>query len=164
MTKQDLAVWFCKALAFAGLIATFFDLVSRLPGSMLEPNRIFFLTQAIAIPYYFFVWLFAVGIGTELAAEGEHGEPIQSVKELNSMLWRCIGFMLLLIAAHYLVRLVFNVALEYVMNPFTKSGRIGGFNNYLSLMLPYTVALLVEAILGFTLAFGPRIRAALRPG
>jgi hypothetical protein len=159
MTKRDVAVWFCKVSAVMGMATGAFNLIItliRLSGTIGSGS--FGVNGGVPhLLLYLFVGLFARGIGTELAAEGDHGEPITSANGLNQLALRCVGLHLFLLGVLATANFTLFVACYY----FLPSRFALGAGGYLSLLLPGTIAGVVQATCGFILAFGPRIRAAL---
>ncbi|MBW3637709.1 MAG: hypothetical protein KY445_14785 [Armatimonadetes bacterium] len=153
MTKRDVAVWFCKVVALVGVLNGAFDLLHGLIQWKVNGTG-YFLWSVPSIGFYAFVWLFARGIGAEVAAEGEHGEPITSSAELSILLLRCVGLGLFLSGA-----LIFGSTCLILAVQYFSSQTI---STYLSFTWPNLTSQLLRATLGFLLAFGPRLRAALR--
>ncbi len=161
MTKRDVAVWFCKVWALSGMINIAFSLLSNFVTAIFSPRNGGFVlglsNAGFSLPYLIlsiFLWLFAVGIGTELAAEGEHGPPIASKADLAPLLLRCLGLTLFIAAAASLsVALLQWGYYYYSASPGFSATRV---------MFPSVVSSIVkgvaQSILGFLLAFTPRIR------
>lgn len=159
MTKRDVAVWFCKVVALVGIGNAVFNILSGIIGLSGITGWNYSGTAALlwpvpALAFYGFVYLFARGIGTEIAAEGEHSEPITSSAELGVLLLRCVGLSLFLFTAMIFVSTFFSMAIQYFSTRTTPS--------YARFMMPERVSQFVECAIGFLLAFGPRLRAAMR--
>lgn len=153
MTKRDVAIWFCKVLALMGIVGGTINVLSGLIGLQFVGGGNM-VTSLPAIALYIFVWLFASGIGTELAAEGEHGPAMTSGAELGTLLVRCAGLWLFLSAALSVGLGCFVWAYEYfVSRPANSSS--------LRFLVPYYLGSFVQSVLGFLLAFTPRIRRFL---
>ncbi|PQV63445.1 hypothetical protein B1R32_1116 [Abditibacterium utsteinense] len=105
-----------------------------------------------SLGFYVFAWLFASGIGTELAAEAEHGPLISSGANLGTLLLRCVGLWLFFAAS-----LSFGLSLltwryqQFFSNSST---------SYTQYIMPNIISGFLQSTLGFALAFAPRIRAA----
>ena len=145
MTKRDIATWFCKIVGWVGIsgaaIGLFTALLSYVfagyPGNVLQT----FLQLAI----WGFVLLFAGGLGSALAGEGEYGAPIASKIELTVLAVRCGGFWLLA-----------NGALEFNLSLITLASYYFSQQNpqFLSIMLPGIGAGFLESLLGMVLILG----------
>ena len=153
MTKRDVAVWFCKVVALGGMISAAFYLLGGVigwrwggGGNLLWP--------ALNFAVHLFTWLFARGIGTEIAAEGEHGELMTSSADLGALLLRCVGLSLFLYGALLFGSLIFSLAFQYFSTRAVPSD--------LRFMWPNLINGFLQATIGFFLAFGPRLRAAMR--
>lgn len=157
MTKRDVALWFCNVLSYIGLVQGVFYLLPLLGSVFGLRNYTSLNSGVIFLAFFFFVRLFSEGLATELAAEGERGgELITSVRELTPLMWRCVG-----------LGIAFNGALSLpiLLGSYGITMFVGGFRDPLSLTSFYGPAALsyfVEAALGLMLAFGPRVRVALR--
>lgn len=153
MTKRDVAIWFCKVVALSEMISAAFHSLSGLVGwKFFGADNLF--RGILALGFYGFVWLFTRGIGTEIAAEGEHGEPITSSAELGVLLLRCAGFSLFLTGTIGFTVLALPLAYIY----FSSQGMPPYVSNFWSAI----ISSFLQATLGFFLAFGPRLRAALQ--
>ncbi len=97
-----------------------------------------------------------VGIGTELAAEGEGGAPMQSVADLKTLLLRCAGLWLFLSASVTVGMWVFTLGYEQF---FASSSSL---KMDVSDLIPFTISAFLQSVLGFALAFTPRIRSFFR--
>jgi len=151
MTKRDVAVWFCKVVALVGMISSGANLLGNLVGiNYLGARGLMFFLPNFGL--HLFVWLIAEGIGTELAAEGEHGTPIVSGAELRGLLLRCVGLWLFLSASVSLSITLFSWAYEY----FTSAASFR--TTYLSYLAYQLTSNFTQSIGGFCLAFAPRIR------
>lgn len=155
-----MAIWFCRVWALAGLIGATLTLTGNLVSWILPMgagSRVGFGNFPYSLPRLalsVFLWLFAVGIGTELAAEGEHGPPVASVADLRPLLLRCVGLAIFLSATSTLAFTL--LRLGY----FHFSPLPGMPTGFLRLYVVRAIGSALQAIIGFLLAFTPRIRAA----
>lgn len=152
MTKRDIATWFCQVAALAGIFLAAINLASDLIGWG-TANRDSFVLFGVGIALSVFVWLFAPGIAAELAAEGEQGAPVASLADLRPLLLRCVGLWILLAGLLWFGRSLISVGIAYFSNSFA---------GYARAMLPNLSGGFLQSVLGFLLAFTPRIRAALK--
>ncbi len=153
MTKRDVAVWFCKVVGLAVVVMTVFDGLSVFIAWKLRGEvEILWLIPNFAL--YLFLYLFAQGIGTEIAAEGEHGEPITSSADLGILFLRGIGLCLFLGGASVSSSAFLEFASGY-FPPLTMPSDT-------SYLWPDVISGSLESTIGFVLAFGPRLRAAMR--
>lgn len=159
MTKRDVAVWFCKVVAIYGSLNAIFNLIGNL-GTYWSSNTLpwqILVYPLSSLVLYPFVYLFAEGIGTELAAEGENGVPMTSSADLRPLLLRCVGFGLLLGSSLALAFSALNVGSYYFSGSSPRA-----INPFISRFAFQCAAQLLASAIGFALAFGPRIRAAMQ--
>lgn len=162
MTKRDVAVWFCRVWALAGMIGAAFTLIGSLVNWILPiggGGRFGFASVPYSLPHLvlsIFLWLFAVGIGTELAAEGEHGPPIASLADLKPLLLRCAGLAILLAATATLSLTLLQIGI------FRSTSTIGVPTGFFRYYIVSAIGSALQASVGFLLAFLPRIRLFFR--
>jgi hypothetical protein len=159
MTKRDVAVWFCKVIAIAGMANAVANSIGSFGSYLSFRSWVFVFYPLAPLVLYLFVFLLAGSIGTEIAAEGEHGEPITSSAGLRPLLLRCVGLGLLLSSSIGLAMTTFNFGTYY----FTSSPNSFVLSTIMPRLAYQGVAQLVASAIGFILAFGPRIRAAMQP-
>ncbi len=155
MTKRDVCIWFCKVTALVEIARAVFGL-----ASLLFTWRLFgvagLLRPALLLGLYLFVWFFSRGIGTELAAEGDYGPPIASSRELNSLFLRCAGLWLFLGGSLTFGPTVLALGYEYFFSTRVPSS---SSNQFMMIQMAHGF---LQSVIGFFLAFTPRIRAFLR--
>ncbi|RYG65573.1 hypothetical protein EON80_17095 [bacterium] len=162
MTKRDVTIWFCKAIALAGLVSGLFSALS-LVGFFFGVGGGFSLFTAVpTLLLYIFVWFSASAIGTVIAAEGEYGEPMASTRELSSILLRCGGFLLCLQGVLAVTNALLTLASYMYWNVGGMVTNWSAIPRYFPVLLPMAVVGLIQFLLGFILAFGPRLRSVLR--
>jgi hypothetical protein len=147
--------------AVMGMANGIFSLISVVVQFYGATNYVGVLSRSglTSLLLYFFVGLFAHGIGTELAAEENHGAPITSISGLNQLILRCAGFHIFMSGALITCNAIIYIVYYY----YTSSSSISlGTNGYRALLMPGIIAGMVQATIGFILAFSPRIRAMLR--
>ncbi len=161
MTKRDVAVWFCRVWALAELIGAAFSLTGNLMSWILPigaGGRGGFGNFPYSLPHLalaVFLWLFAVGIGTELAAEGEHGLPIASVGDLKPLLLRCVGLAAFLSSTSTLAVTLLQLGIfHFSPSPGLPTGLIRFY-------VISAISSALQATVGFLFAFTPRLRQFL---
>lgn len=163
MTKRDVTIWFCKIWALSGIINFVFSSMGYLMSWMASSGfggRFYPLSSlAYSVPHLAlasFLWLFATSIGTELAAEGDYGSAITSASELRPLLPRCVGLMMLLTATSPLALTLFQIGSFYF------SASTPGSATFIRSFVGSAIGFALQSIIGFSLAFTPRIRVFLR--
>ncbi|HEX9998010.1 MAG TPA: hypothetical protein VGB45_12780 [Abditibacterium sp.] len=152
MTKRDVTIWFCKVVALVGISISAINFLSDFFGFGIVGGHS--IRHLMSAGFYLFLWLFSAGIGTELAAEGEHGAPIVSGAELKPLLLRCVGLWLLISGSVWFGYSLFSVIFESFFNRTPTM--------YMRVMMPNLISGFVQSLLGFLLAFTPRIRTFLQ--
>lgn len=156
MTKRDVAIWFCKVVALVGMMSAALSVVRTLISWQYFGVPSLFW-PVLPFGLYLFVWFLARGIGTEIAAEGEHGEPMVSGVELGSLTLRCVGFWLFLSGSISFGPSVLSWVYEHFFSSRSSPNPIA--NN---ILLGNISVGLLQSGFGFLLAFLPRIRAFFR--
>ncbi len=167
MTKRELAAWFCRILGAGGALAALLSVLSLLISVLAGPTGslgIFgtSIFSVVPLALYGCLFLFADLISAQMTGDvwGVDREPIRDRRGMASVGLSCLGVVLLWSALYQIPQSLYYLWLARSYG--TRGSSLSFVYGNLTALIFRTSAPLLQALIGFSLAFARQWFVSLR--